>query len=175
MSSTLEGLVKAAHSSSSEEQSEAVFQLAMLLEKSTRPSNEVGFYESVLSPDLHNLVLDKKQQKEIIAKLRSIKELEGVLPALIWAIGKAMPEAGVPLFLEVLRKHADLLTAEAAYQAVIVLDNYLDWCGSEGKSSSTVESALKGAHVVEFLQRSTSADDHKLAEHARRVLRRLQK
>jgi hypothetical protein len=175
MSSTLESLVKAAHSSSPEEQSEAVFQLAMLLEKSTRPSNEAGFYESVLSPDLHDLVLDKKQQKETIAKFRSIKELQRVLPAFVWAIGKAMPEAGVPLFLEVLRKHADLLTVEAAYQAVIALDNYLDWSGSEGKNSAAVESAIKDAAVVEFLQRSRSADDHKLAEHAQRVLKRLQK
>jgi hypothetical protein len=175
MSSTLEGLVKAAHSSSPEEQSEAVFQLAMLLEKSSRPSNEAGFYDSVLSPDLHDLILGKKQQKEIIAKFRSIKEVQRVLPDLIWAIGKATPEAGVPLLLELLRKHADLLTPEVAYQAVIALDNYLDWESSKGKSSSAVESAIKGAYVAEFLQRSTSADDHKLAEHAQRVLKRLQR
>ncbi len=42
----------------------AAFQLAMLLEKNSRPFDEDGFYEGVLPPDVLAIELSEEEQEE---------------------------------------------------------------------------------------------------------------
>lgn len=173
MNTHLKDLIKSAACAALDEQTDAVFQLAMLLERNTRPSNEAGFYESVLSADLLKITLDKSQQQEILAKLLSTNKIQRVLPSLLWAIGKALPEAGMPLLLDLVHQHPNLLTGEAAYQAAIAFENFLDR-GKDATRAAAVEQAFKDTELLDFL-RHTSAQDSKSAEPAHRLVKRLLK
>ena len=82
--------------------------LAMLLEKNTRPSDESGFYETVLPPDLVRIRLDAQAQAAILRDLARRLSAERVPSAVFWAIGKALPEAAAPVLVEILELHPDL-------------------------------------------------------------------
>src|SRR5437588_1267247 len=80
----------------------AAFQLAMLLEKNSRPSDEEGFYESVLPPELLALELSERDQEEILTEIAKRTHPADVTASFLWAVGKSSPRAGLPVLLRFL-------------------------------------------------------------------------
>jgi hypothetical protein len=150
----------------------AVFQLAMLLEKSSRPSDEEGFYESVLPPELLAIELSEREQEEILAEMAKESYPADVTSSFLWAVGKSSPRVGLPVLLRFLGEHSDLgEDANASYQAVIALDNCLDHDKSEW--APLAEAKSETSVVLGFLQNGSASSDDRLAEHSTRLLKRL--
>jgi hypothetical protein len=150
----------------------AAFQLAMLLEKSSRPSDEEGFYESVLPPELLAMELSEREQEEILTEIAKKTYPPDVTTSFLWAVGKSSPRAGLPVLLRFLSEHSDLVDdANASYQAVIALENCLDH--DKGESAPLVEDRSETGVVIGFLQKGSSSYDDRLAEHSSRLLKRL--
>jgi hypothetical protein len=168
----LEKLLKDVSSSSAEAQAEAIFQLAMLLEKNTRPSDEAGFYESILPPGLLSLTLDTDKQREVLTRLRPSLQSAEASPSIIWALGKASPEAGTPFLLAFLGERSRSLSDEVAYQAVIVLENFLA-VDAEGKLPPAIAREFREKNPASFLTEKSRSADTRLAEQARKVLQRI--
>jgi hypothetical protein len=168
-------LLKNVSAASAEEQRGAAFLLGMLLEMNTRPSDELGFYETVLPPDLIRVRLDAEAQAEVLGELARRLSALTVPSAVLWAIGKALPEAAAPVLADLLARQPNLAEdPEAAYQGLIALENCLDYDRQEGRSREAA--ALFGNEaVVQFLRRAATSSDSQLAEHAPRLLRRLPK
>ncbi len=168
-------LLKSAAAGAAEEQTAAVFQLAMLLEKNTRPSDESGFYETVLPPDLVRIRLDQQAQAAMLRELARRFSAKRVPSAVFWAIGKALPEAAAPVLLAILGQHPDLADDhEAAYQAVIALENCLDYDRESGQSAQA-EMLFHDDTVIQFLRQVATVREPRVAEHAPRLLKRLTK
>ncbi len=168
-------LLKSAAAGTAEEQTGATFQLAMLLEKNTRPSDESGFYETVLPPDLVRIRLDAQAQAAILRDLARRLSAERVPSAVFWAIGKALPEAAAPVLVEILELHPDLADDhEAAYQTLIALENCLDYDRESGRSPQA-EALFHNDAVIQFLRQIATAGEPRLAEHVPRLLKRLTK
>jgi hypothetical protein len=166
-------LVKNAASGSAEEQAAAAFQLAMLLEKNTRPSDEIGFYETVLPPDVAGIRLDEEAQAEILRELARRVSSARVPAGVFWAAGKALPQAGAPVVVDILAQHADLSEdPEAAYQALIALENCLDYDREQGRSPQA-QMLFRNDTVIRFLRQAAASAEPRLAEQAPRLLRRL--
>jgi hypothetical protein len=173
MNRSLSTLLKSASSPAIEEQMQALFHIAMLLEKSTRPSDENGFYETILPPGVLGIHLDEEAQTEILQELAQKTYSQSIVPSLFWAIGKSLPGAGAPVLVHFLDEHPDFLNdPQVAYQAVIALENCLD-SERTGTAARHVEEKLRGLPVVRFLRQASSSPDEKLSEHATRLLRRL--
>jgi hypothetical protein len=170
MNPALKTLLESAARGAIEERAHAVSQLAMLLEKNTRPSTEAGFYESILSPDLLEVALDVKQQRALLSRFAGLQQLLPLVPSLLWAAGKALPEAGMPVLLDLLRNRPEL-APDAAYQALIALDNFLNG-GSKGNKRFDPCDALRESHAMRFLRWAASVNDPKLTEHAERLLKK---
>ena len=175
MNRTIAALLTSTSSSSIEEKMQTVFQIAMLLEKNTRPSDENGFYEAILPREVLDIDLDEEAQTEILQRLVKNINTSAVAASVVWAIGKALPKASAPVLIKLLRAHPNLADDPlVTYQAVVALENCLDY-DREEESFRRIEQLLKNSNVVEFLRHASSADDPKLAEHAPRLLRRLTK
>lgn len=177
MDRSLSALIRGASSSSTEEQARAVFQVAMLLEKNTRPSDENGFYETVLPSDVLGLDLDEDAQAEILGELVKIPYSPDVASSVFWAIGKSSPRVGAPILLRLFDEHPEMLDDHhSAYQAMIALENCLDHDRDEGKDAARqVEKTFRNPSVARFLRHASSSSEEKLAEVASRLLRRLKR
>jgi len=172
MDPSLVPLLDGVKSDTLEDQSEAVFQIAMLLEKNTRPCDELGFYETVLSQELLNLKLSKSSQKRIVQQFSKIENLQRILPSVFWALGKALPEVGAPLLIELVQKYEKELTSEAAYQALISLENFLDGSRKNGLSEEVTD-ALSEENLDTFLRHASSMEDAKVARRTAAILRKV--
>jgi hypothetical protein len=150
----------------------ASFQLAMLMEKNSRPSDEEGFYESVLPPELLAIELSEREQEEILTEIAKKTYPADVTTSFLWAVGKSSPRAGLPVLLRFLSEHSDLVDdANASYQAVIALENCLDH--DKDESAPLAEDRSETSVVFGFLQKGSSSSDERLAEHSSRLLKRL--
>jgi hypothetical protein len=173
MDRAITSLLKSAAANSAAQQTAALFQLAMLLEKNTRPSDESGFYETVLPPALLPIRLDVDAQAQILLELAKRATADGVPSAVLWAMGKALPKAAAPVLADLVTRHAELAEdAEAAYQAIIALENCLDYDREQGRSQD-VAALSENTTVLDFVRQAADSPDPRLAEHAPRILRRL--
>jgi hypothetical protein len=77
------------------------------------------------------------------------------------------------VLVELLAQHSDLgEDPEAAYQAVIALENCLDYDREEGRSQQAGV-LFRNETVIRFLRQASEGMDPRLAEHAPRLLKRL--
>jgi hypothetical protein len=104
---------------------EAVRQIALLLEKHAACPDQLSFYESVMLPDLVPIVLSKDEQEEMLAHLADMTRHGKATPGILWALGKATPQSGLPPVLILLRDHRDTVDDTTVWQALMVLGNFL--------------------------------------------------
>ena len=175
MDHALSAILKRASSELPDEQTEALSQIAMLLEKNTRPSDELGFYASVLPAAVMGLELNVNAQKQLLRELLRNPNLERAPSSFLWAVGKASPQVAIDALSTVLQRHSDWLrNSETAYQAIIALENCLDY-DRERAIGSVVEQTLLGDAVTMFLQREADSPETRNRDHASRILRRMAK
>jgi hypothetical protein len=150
----------------------ALLQLAMLLEKNHRASDEQGFYESILPAEMLAIELSEREQQEVLAGIAERSHSPGLTASFLWAVGKSSPKAGMPVLLHFLRDHPELLDdPDASYQAVIALENCLDHDEDEIPLLAEGSSELEVA--VAFLKKGARSSDEKLAGEASRLFKRL--
>ena len=168
MTSFLENLLATATSQPGDMSSHALLQLAMLLEKSSRPSDEEGFYESILPPEALALELNEQEQTEILREIAKQQQPPDVAASFLWAVGKSSPNVGLPVLLGFVKDHSEILRdSNVGYQAVIALDNFL----GDPQSGGLDEPATRVLQA--FLEEASASSDERLAAHSSRLLKRL--
>jgi len=171
MHQTIKTLLASVNAPVVQEQQEAAFHLAMLLEKATRPSDEIGFYESILPVDLLAVQLTARDQRFLLDALVVLPNVEPILAQVFWAIGKATPQAGATAICSLADRFATRLTPEATYQAIIALEVHLD----AATSDSTVSTAIRSVSCNQLLDRASSLDDERVAQRLQSIRRRIRK
>lgn len=168
MNNFLKNLLTAVITRTGDESSHALLQLAMLLEKSSRPSDEEGFYESILPPEAIALELDEHEQEEILSAIARRQHPPDLAASFPWALGKSSPKAGLPVLLDFFSDHSDIMSdPDVRYQAMIALDNCIGHVETEH-----LDKRATGA-LREFLKGACDSSDERLAEHSSRLLKRL--
>ena len=175
MDAALQVLLENAASDSVDEQSGALFQIAMLLEKSTRPSDEPEFYESMLPAELLRLQLNNSVQRELLRGVVKNADLRRVASPFIWALGKASPVVAIHFLVQFLEQHPEWLSSpETAYQAIITLDNCLDH-DQKTEIAEDIRRSLHSDPITIFLKHALASTDPRLTEHATRVSRKIER
>jgi hypothetical protein len=172
----LEGLSAAVESEDDQIREEAVLQFSMLLERSNLADSlalgerEADFYRSMLAPHLATVTLAAHEQAEVVTRLaRLVADGRGT-SSMLWAIGKAAPEAGIGPLLRLLCTHSSMFDEEMAYQALVALENFLGASVTAG-----VERELQASNPAAVVQVMSGATNPRLAERARAVLAKLER
>jgi hypothetical protein len=152
---------------------DAAFQLAMILEKNSRPSDEDGFYESVLPQDMLAIELSEREQEELLTEIAK-NEIPGhVTASFIWAVGRSSPKVGMHVLRRFLSEHPQIIDdPNTSYQAVIALENCLDH--DEDESGPHAEDEFETDIFFDFLRKASSSSNERIAEHCSRLLERLE-
>lgn len=154
-----------------DEREHAIFQLALILERSNlRDSSAPDIYSSNLDRHLIKLVLSETEQREVVDVLArlTITQQEN-RPSCYWAMGKARGVVLLPTLLVLLRAQGAQMDDESAYQAVIALQN----CLSEGLSLPLVQH-LKDNNPSFLLEKWARSKDRRLAMAAEKCQNMLQ-
>lgn len=144
----------------------SITELAMLLEMNTYmlygtlSESQMNSYECCLDEELLSVKLSVEEQREIVDKLiEFIFLLQGNESSALWAIGKACAEVGLAGMIKVI-KHDVVKHDEAAYQIIIALDSYVEYCKDVD------------ANIMDFLADKSKVDNEKLSENAKRVMQK---
>jgi len=151
---------------------DAILSLAMLLEKHSTLNSGQSFYESVLPTPLCNLTLDKAEQQEIVDWLGGLVNSDKRTSSMIWALTKSASAVALEYLLSLICSQGDGLDEDAAWQALIGIDNYL----SLDKNGNLYHQAILMIHNYNFLpslQRIASTSDPHLKELAKRMIEKL--
>jgi hypothetical protein len=159
--------------------SEAILQLALILERSTFTISSDSTYILNLPPHLLNIILMPDDQREIIDDI-SQRILSGASnrSQLFWVIGKAPRVALVPL-ITLLEAHSQTFDEETAWQALIALENCLE-LDDDGNLRTDSLRLINKANLRPIIQQmasiniSNSGDPRsgRLVEIVHRILRR---
>jgi hypothetical protein len=90
---------------------------------------------------------------------------------MFWAIGKSAPQIGIGPLLMLLQTCSEKFDEEAAYQALIALDNFL--VTDKGVLPAEVAAKISGNDPTLFLIEQGKSDNPRTAVQAQRVLRSL--
>lgn len=173
MNDLLADIVEKVSSPISDVHKHAVFQLAMLLEKNSRPSDEDGFYESVLPHDVLAIELSEREEEELLTEIAKKELPADVTASFLWAVGQSSPKVGLHVLLRFFCEHPRSLDdPNTSYQAVIALENCLDH--DEDESSPLAGDKVKTRVVFDFLRKGSSSSNERLAEHSSRLLKRFE-
>jgi hypothetical protein len=176
MRRVLEELSAAAESKDDQIRDEAILQTSMLLERSNLADTmalgerEADFYRRILAPHLATVTLAAHEQAEVVTRLaRLVADGKGT-SSMLWAIGKAAPEAGIGPLLRLLCTHSSKFDEEMSYQALVALENFLGVFVAPG-----VERELRANNPAAVVQLMRGATNPRLAERARAVLAKLER
>ena len=123
-------LFKIVESESADQREEAVLQIAMLLERTSRPlyagnKVDIGFYQNILKPNLISIELNSERQLELIFEIRKLIMSNKMTPSLFWAIGKAKPQLGLAPLLDIMGELWSKIDENALQQALVAIDNFM--------------------------------------------------
>lgn len=169
MNAILRTLVE--NAKSAEHQDGALAQLAMLLEKSTRPCSEPDFYQSMLPSELLRLEMTSEDQRELLQRVgENISDSPHAALQFIWAVGKAQRSVALELLDESLQRHPKWIESpEIVFQAIIALDNCLDAGTPETRRSLNFKS-----NIVDLVKQAMQSKDEQLSSHGNRVANKIQ-
>ena len=152
---------------------ESIFQIAMLLEKSNTITNET--YISLLPPELLSVTLNDREQQEIVKLLSTLTPNNSTNSLLFWTLGKAKPKFGIAPLLSLIHRFSNKFDDEAAYQAVIALDNFLIFNKfKESKMMPEIVQSLKENDPRPFLYKVVNSNNFRLAEISQALLKKLE-
>ncbi len=157
----------------------AVLQIAMLLERSTRADQaELGreqerFYASIVPRHLLASSINRQEHEWVVERLSMLVRAGNATPDMLWAIGKASPDVGIRPLLVLLGAYPVLLDDEAAYQALIALENFL--VVDKGGLRSAIAQAIHEHTPVPPLERMRGSTTPRLAQQAASVLASLER
>jgi len=171
MAEVLSNLLDRITSREDEIRQEAVFQLALLLERSQEGvSSEDSYYVSNLPPELL-IRLDEQQQAEVVRVLSNAIVLEKTGRAsLFWLIGKVSPPIGITSLLGLIVTNWKNYDEETIYQALIAIENYMMYCIRDSTIGSVVVQSVQNNDPTPTLQELVKTDNARYSEIAGRVL-----
>lgn len=102
---------------------EAIFELAMILEKNAVPGQ--SWSETDFVPPIPVILLNIKQQQEVVDKLVDIIKSGIQDPSIYWALGKAPVKLGLRPFLNLIQQYGLSFDDETRWQILRALDLYL--------------------------------------------------
>lgn len=166
MNENLTNLFNRITSPDKEASKEAIFELAMLLEKNAVKGQ--SWSEKDFVPPLQIVELDEKQQRQIVEKIVELIASGLNEPSLYWALGKARVDIALKPFLNVVRQFGSSFDGETQWQAIVALDNYLtgpvypasDWRRQELKAFPELLSLVENWHKTSVDERVINAIKH---------------
>lgn len=173
MDTSLRTLVENVGSRSSEQQDEALAQLAMLLEKNTRPSN-ADLYESLLPPDLLRLNIDSDTQREILrAAINYVPDVPRVALQFFFAVGKAKERVALEVLDESISRHPKWVESpDVLYQAIIALDNCLTR-DPGARLPPEVRRSLRAKTIVQLVETAQRSKEKEISVQGNRLAEKI--
>jgi len=166
-----EQLQRDATSTDYDEQQNAVFKMALVLERHNNPKRiPAELYEENLSRELLRLTLDdKRQQGAVFFFVAMVKANDANAEAFLFAMGKCKPVHYAEGLLKLMRERGRKWTIEACHEAVSALDACL-------KADIDNLKALLVANDPSSLldEWAEREDDEDLASYSDRVLERIE-
>jgi len=175
----LANLLNGAADEDRERKRHAVLQIAMLLERSTHADQaELGreqerFYASIVPRHLMASSINRQEHEWVVERLSILVRAGKATPDMLWAIGKASPDVGIRPLLVLLGAYPVLLDDEAAYQALIALENFL--VVDQGGLRPAIAQAILEHTPVPALERMRGGSTPRLAQQAASVLASLER
>jgi len=150
-----------------DERENALFQIALVLERHSNPMEDKN-YEGNLPRELLRLVLDERRQADTVQYLATLaKNKPTEATTVLYAMSKARPHILVGPLLSLLRDRGMQFPSEANYEAL----QALDICLKDG--SEAIAQAVRAINPREWLLRCAESHDELLAEKAYFALARL--
>jgi hypothetical protein len=167
MEPLVRALLEQAASQNSAEQTEAILQLALLLEKSAMGDKTLGS-ELAIQPQLQSLSLTGDDVQEIVASLGRLIESEQRSSDMLWALGKARVHDAAITLLEFLKNHCEKLEGDMAWQALIALDNWLV-IGEDGRINPQLLAIIRERNPTSCLAKIIKEGNPDLSMLAQRI------
>lgn len=172
MKKEIHDLILCCDSEDSDAKGIAITKLALLLEINARISNMTIYchkpedYKCFLDDDLITIRLDPEEESEIVNELiKRIMARDTFSCSMLWAIGKAMPKAGLDKLLQTIKALKNDFDNEESYQSIIALENFMD--------CDVKTNLAKDKEIMDFLENKVKSQDKRLSECAKRVLNAL--
>lgn len=163
----LQALMARADDRDFDEREHALFQLALVLERShPRSASGPDIYSENLDRQLLKLVLSEAEQEEVVgflARLTAIRR--DSRPTCYWALGKAKGTVLLPTLLLLLQAQGEQMDAESAYQAALALCNSL----SEPLTPLLIEH-LRDHNPRALLEKWSRSKDERLVAVAKKAM-----
>ena len=119
----MKALLQQANSDNRDERSEAILQIALLLEKHGPGADRDEVYQRILPEHLWSVSLTSADQAALIETLISLIHSSKMTPDMLWALGKTN---AITAFIAVITwlRNQSTFTEDATWQALIVVDNF---------------------------------------------------
>ena len=170
MKSQVKTLQHQASSNNKDERSEAILQIALLLEKHGPGAERDEFYQRILPEHLWTVSLTAADQAALIQTLISLIHLPDMTPDMLWALGKTN---AITAFIAVLTwlRNQSTFTEDATWQALIVLDNFFFLYRDEhGQVDPVMIKIAQDVGMAASLQRVVASDIPKVQPLAENLL-----
>jgi hypothetical protein len=175
MHDAIRELLRQSASNSISDALNAIFQLAILLEKNTFQDTNSEHYQENLRPELISILLDPDDQREIVKTFAQLIILDqDKRPSLFWALGKAHPVVAVGEVLDLIHDFGEEFDPKACYQAMIALENHLAF-GSSDTPDSEVSYQFKKVSPKHFLREMRYSGEMRLIVVAERLIETLRR
>lgn len=147
----------------------ALFQLALLLQRSNHVSSDAPAMGSESLPrELTRIRLSPEEQRQVVDKLSLlVASRHESRPTAFWTLGEVAATSGWEPTLALLNSCGAQLDTEAAYQACRALRRWLD---SGALSSEQVESSIAAFDLVACLHTWSEKGDKRLSLAAKAVI-----
>jgi hypothetical protein len=167
--SAWEELLRQATSPDYDEFQDAMFRIALVLERHNYPNRSIGdIYEEYLSRDLLRLALDDRRQREAVDFLVAmVRARRADADTFLYALARVKPVLMVEPLLGLIHEWHDKWPLDACYEAACGLDMALKVGGDE------VMTAFQAHDPSEILDGWADSADDSLAERAGLVLAKL--
>jgi hypothetical protein len=167
--SAWEELLRAAASPDYDEFQDAMFRIALVLERHNYPNRSIGdIYEEYLSRDLMRLALGERQQRDVVDFLVAMARARRAdADTFLYALARVKPALMIAPLLALIQEWHDKWTPDACYEAAYGLDMALKAGGDE------VVAAFQANDPSDILERWADSTDEALAERADLALAKL--